>query len=522
MVSTGSYDIAAETGNLDAWSIGLDGQGHISIDHNYNLNSGSTLLMTSNSPFNDNIWHHLAIVKNAKSTTTLFVDGIEQASCSSDLTRGFGTLRLTLGAKQYRNSNDYMYSEYFNGQMDEFRLWNLKRTLSQLIRYNNIRLDGTELGLDVYYPFEQYENMQGVETLTETFADNAGTLDLELYQQSSASYESIDLPLVRMSNPYEEVSYNKVVNQDQTLITITEDLVNVEGTIIDVSMDKIFDLYGNKANPVTWSFYVDKNQLVWDQTSVSIEKSLGESHEFTTHIINHGGSIETYEITNLPSWLSVSPSEGVISPNSIEEITLVIDETLFIGDYIEQLLLTGNNGISESLRLQVNVEAEQPNISFNFEDYQYDMNFIGKLSVDDVRSRDELDLLIAYVGDEPRGKANPIYVEDYDAYFIFMTVYSNDYSDSIPGEQINFRLWDASEGKIQSQVLINGSNQIEFIEEGLVGDLDNLTDFNATNTLIQEIPLSEGWNWFSLNLEPMEDPIQGRFRFQFWIKLHRM
>ena len=124
MVSTGSYDIAAETGNLDAWSIGLDGQGHISIDHNYNLNSGSTLLMTSNSPFNDNIWHHLAIVKNAKSTTTLFVDGIEQASCSSDLTRGFGTLRLTLGAKQYRNSNDYMYSEYFNGQMDEFRLWN--------------------------------------------------------------------------------------------------------------------------------------------------------------------------------------------------------------------------------------------------------------------------------------------------------------------------------------------------------------------------------------------------------------
>ena len=90
MVSTGSYNTSLETGNLDTWSIGLDGQGHISIDHN--LNNGSTLLMTSNSPFNDSSWHHLSIVKNAKSNTTMYVDGIEQASCSSELTRGFGVL----------------------------------------------------------------------------------------------------------------------------------------------------------------------------------------------------------------------------------------------------------------------------------------------------------------------------------------------------------------------------------------------------------------------------------------------
>ena len=157
MVSTGSYNTVLETGNLDAWSIGLDAQGHISIDHN--LNNGSTLLMTSNSPFDDGLWHHLSIVKNAKSTTTMYVDGAEQASCSSELTRGFGSPQLTLGAKQFRNSADYEYSEYFSGKIDEFRLWNLKRNFSQLDRYKNIRLNGTELGLDVYYPFEQYENI---------------------------------------------------------------------------------------------------------------------------------------------------------------------------------------------------------------------------------------------------------------------------------------------------------------------------------------------------------------------------
>ena len=126
----------------------------------------------------------------------------------------------------------------------------------------------------------------------ETFADNTDTLNLVLENELSASYESSDLPLVRMSNPYLEVFHNALNNQDQTLLSITEDLANVEGTIIDVSMDNLFDLYGNKANPVTWSFYVDKNQLVWDETSVSIEKSLGESIVFESMIMNQGGSLE--------------------------------------------------------------------------------------------------------------------------------------------------------------------------------------------------------------------------------------
>ena len=144
------------------------------------IKKSSKKIVTSNSPFNDGLWHHLSIVKNAKSTTTMYVDGVEQASCSSELTRGFGSPQLTLGAMQYRNSSDFEYSEYFSGKMDEFRLWNLKRNFSQLNRYKNIRLNGTELGLDVYYPFEQYENIAGVTQLMETSVDNADTLNLVL------------------------------------------------------------------------------------------------------------------------------------------------------------------------------------------------------------------------------------------------------------------------------------------------------------------------------------------------------
>lgn len=499
MVSSGSYKTELEVGNLDAWSIGLDNQGRISIDHN--LNNGSTLLMNSSEQFNDDVWHHLAIIKNAKSTTTLFVDGIEQASCSSELTKGFGSPQLTLGAKQYRNSASFEYSNYFTGKMDEFRLWNLKRTFSQLNRYRNIRLDGTELGLDAYYPFEQYEVAQGVSQLEASYSDNSGTLNLVLNSTSIESYESSDLPLVRMSNPYLDVFHNSLVNQDQTLLAITEDLANVEGTIVDVTMDNLFDLYGNKANPVTWSFYVNKNQLVWDENLISIEKALGESVVFETNIVNQGGSVESFEITNLPIWLSASPSQGLLDPNSFTAIQFVINETLFIGDYSEQMILTGNNGVSELLKLELNVEAVQPEFAVNSQDYQFDMNFIGKVSVDGIRSRDELDVLVAYVNDEPRGVASPMYISEYDAYFIFMTVYSN---ESL-GEEINFRLWDASEGKIQSKVTINQEEQMLFYDGSIVGDLTNLAAFEADNTLRQEIYLAEGWNWLSLNLDANDE-----------------
>jgi hypothetical protein len=499
MVSSGSYKTDLEVGNLDAWSIGLDNQGRISIDHN--LNNGSTLLMNSSEQFNDDVWHHLAIVKNAKSTTTLFVDGIEQASCSSELTKGFGSPQLTLGAKLYSNSASFEYSNYFTGKMDEFRLWHLKRTFSQLNRYRNIRLDGTELGLDTYYPFEQYEIAQGVSLLTASYSDNSDTLNLVLDLTSIESYESFDLPLVRMSNPYLSVFHNALVNQDQTLLSITEDLAAVEGTVVDVTMDNLFDLYGNKANPVTWSFYVNKNQLVWDENLISIEKALGESVVFETNIVNQGGSVESFEITNLPSWLSASPSQGLLDPNSFTAIQFVINETLFIGDYSEQIILTGNNGVSELLKLELNVEAVQPEFAVNYQDYQFDMNFIGKVSVDGIRSRDELDVLVAYVNEEPRGFASPMYIDEYDAYFIFMTVYSN----VALGEEISFRLWDASEGKIQSKVKINQEEQILFYDGSIVGDLTNLAAFEADNTLRQEIYLAEGWNWLSLNLDANDE-----------------
>ena len=506
LISNGSY--ISEGDNTNTWTIGIDSNGHISIHHN--INDNSTLLMSSSDVFDDNAWHHLALVKNAKSTTTLYVDQIEQASCSSNITAGFAGSQLTFGAKQYRNSTDFEYSEKFNGKIDEFRLWHMKRTVDQLYRYQNIRLDGTEIGLDLYFPFEHYNN--GELLSSNTF--NSDTLSIS---ESTFTYESTDLPLIRMNNPYEAISFESILNQDRIIYNITEEIKDIEGVIVDISVgysdqgtgasSGVYDLRGNMANPVSWSCYIDKNQLVWSESNIELEKLLGENLFFETDIINKGGSIESYEISELPSWLTVSSTYGIIEPNSSLTLEFEVDQSLFIGDYEEQILLTGNNNFSEVLHLDINVESNQPQFNISVESFQYNMNFIGKILVDGVSSRDGRDILIAYVGDEVRGYTSPMYFDEYDSYIVFLTVFSNQLNQ----EEITFRLWDASEGKIQSKVDINSQEasslvSVEFVDGQILGDFDNLVSFEADNTLRQEIELSNGWNWISLNLEFDQEP----------------
>ena len=519
MVSTGSYNTTYEYGNLDAWSIGLGNSGNIYVQHN--LIGSDSIILTSNQEFNDGIWHHLALVKDAKSNTTLYIDQVDQASCSSDITRGFSSDSLTIGAKQYKNFEGYEYSEAFRGKIDELRVWRLKRTVDQLSRYHNIRLDENEIGLGLYFPFETYQTFSEVNILVSNSMDITGNIGLvpvpfeseEIYSLNEDSYISSDLPLIKMVNPYEEISFHTVVNQDAIMFHIDEDMHLVEGIIIDLSIEGsgIKDLYSNSANSVSWSFYVDKNQLVWDDNSLNIEKKLGEPLVVNANIINQGGTIESFEISNLPSWLSASPSYGLLDPNSSTSIEFIVQESLFIGDYEEQIQLIGNNEYPEILTLNLNVESGQPEYDFLDEDYEYSMNFIGEVLVDGVSSRDDLDILVAYVDDEVRGYTSPLYLDDYDSYFVFLTVFSN----SVIGDSISFRLWDASEGKTQSQVYfvsqeIDSVVSIEFEEGKILGDFQNLVSFETSNTLRQEIELIDGWNWISLNLEAEDQSPMGK------------
>ena len=477
-----------------AWSIATNTNGNVQVTNNLEI-------LSSLETYTDNNWHYLALVKKNLSNTTLYIDGVEQASKSSTLFNGFNGSNLVLGAKPFANGpTSTSYSNYLNGGIDELRIWNKARTLSQINRDTRVKLMGDENGLVAYYPFETYALNESFIYQTYNSLNDEHT-DTNLYDANNmvgtGTFLNSDIPLIRRARSLETVNYLYSSNNDKVIFTITDELKRVEGCILDIEVSDVKDLYGNKmASPISWTAYVNKNQLIWDEQIIEKEKTLGEPLTFETHIVNQGGTVENFEISNLPVWLTANPSEGLLSPNSFKLIEFVVNETLFIGDYSEDIMLTGNNDYAERMELSIDVEALAPVYSLNPSDYLYTMNFVGKVSVENIRSRDEKDVLFAYVGDELRGATELVYIEDYDAYFVFLSVYSN----SALNETVEFRLWDASEGKIQTQVLHNLTATVSFEDGAVVGSFSVPSDFIASNNLLQEIPLTVGWNWVSFNL----------------------
>lgn len=95
---------------------------------------------------NDNAWHHVAYTYDG-SYVRVYIDGIQnfQQAATGVLTTNAGTLDIGYG---FANGN---YP--FIGKMDEFRIWNIARTGTEIQNNMNNALTGNESGLIAYYNF---------------------------------------------------------------------------------------------------------------------------------------------------------------------------------------------------------------------------------------------------------------------------------------------------------------------------------------------------------------------------------
>ncbi|HRD57536.1 MAG TPA: choice-of-anchor D domain-containing protein [Ferruginibacter sp.] len=93
-----------------------------------------------------NTWYHIAVSYNAgTSEMKLYKNGVEVASNASASSYTEGVLYLS-----YFNAGNY-----FMGDMDEVRIWNTVRTLTEINQTKNCELNGDETGLLAYYNFNQ-------------------------------------------------------------------------------------------------------------------------------------------------------------------------------------------------------------------------------------------------------------------------------------------------------------------------------------------------------------------------------
>ena len=131
--------------------IGFDGAtGKLKIHH---LSAGNDKTATT-AALSPNVWTHVALVYTGSNRTmAIYINGvyIETFTYSADLVIPANS-RIQLGT--YANVSDGVN---FSCKMtlDEFRIWNISLTPSQIQAKINTELAGTESGLKLYYNFNQ-------------------------------------------------------------------------------------------------------------------------------------------------------------------------------------------------------------------------------------------------------------------------------------------------------------------------------------------------------------------------------
>jgi len=96
----------------------------------------------------DGSWHHIAAVLDG-TNVSVFVDGsLDLEGTFNNTVTGNGTDDLSFGHSPWA-------SEYYNGLLDEIRIWNVALTESQIQSYRATELTGNETGLVGYWNFNE-------------------------------------------------------------------------------------------------------------------------------------------------------------------------------------------------------------------------------------------------------------------------------------------------------------------------------------------------------------------------------
>lgn len=481
--------------NKNGWSFRVNSSGIIEIWNN------NKLFKATDKNYFDNQWHHFALIVNRSLNTVCFIDGNQQNSkeTSSIGFSGFGGASLHIGALGWIASDSSAHREQpFDGALDEVRIWQGTRSVLQIKRDMRYMLSGDEIGLDLYLPFDAYVNNLGIEMLepSNKSAASATTAIRENGNPSSITGMPTyiqETPLIKLPRPVRKINFTYSANQDKIILTTSDPDYTIENIVLDISVQNVKDLNGNSMREtVRWTAYVDKNQVVWTDNYKKIEVESGKGFTFNTTIKNSGGKIFNFNIKNLPPWLTVSPSSGIISPVSSLPITFTIDKNVNIGNYVQDILLETEFGFDEVFSLNLDVIKALPeDWKVNPSDYELSMNFVAQLRINGEISRDPNDQVAAFVGDQCRGIAKLKYNTVLDNYIAFISVYSN-----YENEPIQFRIWNASDGQVHRDV-----TPTYFFESNEVkGTLLQPEILNAVDVLEHTYSLAKGWTWISTHL----------------------
>lgn len=473
---------------------------------------------TARGHYADQTWHHLTYTVNRTyNIASLFVDGKLSVTLAADRIGSMSSNEMWLGACHWTLcdtlGNRKQQPQYpFSGHIDHVVLYEQALPNSSIQNYHNIAPSGEEMGLVAYLPFcaQQLSDNGRLELRyspynARVFRDAGGQVvdkkQLLLLTDASTLTDKSDFAPVREAARRTKYNFSWACNGDELMLNLKMPDKEINKQNIFLTVRNAEDLNGNRMlNPMSWTVFVDRNQLRWSESEKTVRTPLNSASAFDLTISNTGGSTRQYQLTSLPAWLTAVPASGTLAPQASQTIHFTVAEGLNIGEHTEYIYLQDDQDLFERLVLTVNVESVCP-WADDYKDLPLSMSLIGQVLLantnDTTYDTDTNDVIAAFVNDRCVGTAHITYDDATLANHVYMTIYGDtDYE----GETIRLRLWQASTGKIY---ILDSPRAIRFYRRACYGcSPDAPIPLTTSERKVQQLILANGWNWISFYLNP--------------------
>lgn len=124
-----------------------------------------------------------------------------------------------------------------------------------------------------------------------------------------------------------------------SVLDIKENAADIEGCTLHFTAQSVQNLNGNRSLPVSWTAYVNCNELTWDTPTVSITKHVDETAHVEVSFTNNGGTQQVWTLSELPVWLTASQEEGAAEALTTTTIGFDIPQSVAIGTYEEDAII---------------------------------------------------------------------------------------------------------------------------------------------------------------------------------------
>ena len=154
---------------VSAFSITSDNKLHANFGTGTAWQTG--LNSTTSIPLNK--WTHVAITRSVNGLVKLYINGVLENTTANLNASGLNALARGIGAKPTSSS----IIGYFNGSIDELKVWSSERTQAQIASDLSSEAEGNESGLLAYYNFNQ-GTAGGTNTSITSLSNLTATLNL--------------------------------------------------------------------------------------------------------------------------------------------------------------------------------------------------------------------------------------------------------------------------------------------------------------------------------------------------------